>query len=95
MVWTQIEPTPPHVSYLLLSTVLISYVLFTKFLRNRLHLSEPPIALIVGILLGPQVLGWITPNFTKGGYGSHDPEHLGWGWVGQIITTGDIFNADT
>ncbi|EME46457.1 hypothetical protein DOTSEDRAFT_70456 [Dothistroma septosporum NZE10] len=85
MVWSQIEATPPHVSYLLLSTFLISYVHFTKFLRNRLHLSEPPIALVVGIILGPQVLGWVTPNFIRGGYGRHEPDLHGWGWGDNVI----------
>ncbi|PPJ61227.1 hypothetical protein CBER1_06709 [Cercospora berteroae] len=75
----RIEATPPHLTYLLLSTFLISYVLFTNFLRNRLHLSEPPIALLVGILLGPQVLRWLTPNFCDGkGCGSEGKG--GWGW---------------
>ncbi|KAK4504165.1 hypothetical protein PRZ48_005081 [Zasmidium cellare] len=92
MAWSQIEPTPPHLSYLLLSTFLISYVLFTNFLRNRLHLSEPPIALLVGIILGPYVLGWITPNFcsAKGcgagvDFRGADPGHLGWGWGDNVV----------
>ncbi|CAK3943300.1 Sodium hydrogen exchanger [Lecanosticta acicola] len=91
MVWSQIEATPPHVSYLLLATFLISYVLFTNFLRNRLHLSEPPIALLVGIILGPEVLGWITPNFCgQDGCSSAlrlaSPDKLtGWGWGDDII----------
>jgi hypothetical protein len=36
----RIEATPPHVTYLLLSTFLISYVLFTNFLRNRRQWQE-------------------------------------------------------
>ncbi|KAK6421569.1 hypothetical protein LTR95_016795, partial [Oleoguttula sp. CCFEE 5521] len=63
MVWSQIEFTPAHATYLLLSIFLITYALFEKFIRNRLHLSEPPIALLIGIVLGPRLLGWIAPNY--------------------------------
>jgi NhaP-type Na+/H+ or K+/H+ antiporter len=44
------------------------------------HLSEPPIALIVGIILGPAVLQWITPNFSES-KGSSSELEGGWGWV--------------
>jgi hypothetical protein len=40
MVWDQLEPTPPHLTYLLLSTFLISYVLFVRFFRNRREFRE-------------------------------------------------------
>ncbi|KAF7197735.1 putative Na(+)/H(+) antiporter C3A11.09 [Pseudocercospora fuligena] len=85
MVWEQIEPTPPHITYLLLSTFLIFYVLFTNFLRNRLHLSEPPIALIVGIILGPFGLGWLTPNFCKNGECIDGSGSQGWGWGDGVV----------
>jgi NhaP-type Na+/H+ or K+/H+ antiporter len=62
MAWDQLEPTPSHLSYLLLSSFLLVYCLFATFIRNRLHLSEPPLALLLGILLGPKVLGWLTPS---------------------------------
>ncbi|WPH01459.1 Hypothetical protein R9X50_00430500 [Acrodontium crateriforme] len=79
--WSQIEASPPHLTYLLLSTFLISYALFTSFIRNRLHLSEPPIALAFGILLGPRVFSILTPN-TCGLDGCLDPNlgPGGWGW---------------
>nr|POF01376.1 na(+)/h(+) antiporter 1 [Quercus suber] len=91
-VWDQIEATPAHVSYLLLSVFLITYVLFTKFIRNRLHLSEPPIALLFGILIGPRILGWITPNFC-GVNGCPDaidtPDGMGgWGWGDNVFVVG-------
>jgi len=76
MVWEQIEATPAHLTFLLLSGFLISYTLFAKFIRNRLHLSEPPIALLVGIILGPRVLNWLNPNESGGG---------GWGWGDDVI----------
>ena len=83
--WDQIEPTPAHVSYLILSLFLISYTLFAKFIRNRLHLSEPPIALFLGVILGPRVLGWLSPTF-RGvlGSDSDDPELGGWGWGDDV-----------
>jgi len=86
MVWDQIEPTPPHLTYLLLAGFLLSYVLFADFLRNRVHLSEPPIALIVGIILGPRVLGWLSPN-TCGVSGCRDTDDFlgGWGWGDDIV----------
>ena len=87
MAWDQVEPTPAHVSYLTLSLFLIGYTLFTSFIRNRLHLSEPPIALIVGIILGPRALAWLTPNFA-GVNGPQDDKSAdwlgGWGWGDDV-----------
>jgi len=60
--WKQLETTPAHLAYLILSLFLICFALFTKLIRNTLHLSEPPLAVLVGILLGPALLGVITPR---------------------------------
>jgi len=60
--WKQLEPTPAHLTYLILSLFLIMFTLFTKFIRNTLHLSEPPLAVLAGIILGPALLGVITPR---------------------------------
>jgi NhaP-type Na+/H+ or K+/H+ antiporter len=60
--WKQLEPTGPHVTYLLLSTFLVVYALFSSFIRNKLHLSEPPLATLVGIAVGPRGAGLITPE---------------------------------
>lgn len=88
MVWSQIEATPPHITYLLLSTFLILYTLFALFIRNRLHLSEPPIALVLGIILGPRVLGWLNPNSCSG-QGCYDQidggKDMGWGWGDDVV----------
>lgn len=88
MVWEQIEATPAHKTYLLLSGFLLIYTLFATFIRNRLHLSEPPIALLIGILLGPKVLGWLDPNSCKG-KGCIDQisagGHEGWGWGDDTV----------
>lgn len=46
MVWSQLEPTPAHLTYLVLTSFLIVYALFSVLVRNRLHLSEPPLATI-------------------------------------------------
>lgn len=64
----QLDPNPPHTTYLILATFLILYALFAHFIRNRLHLSEPPLATLVGILFGPKVIGLIDP----GTWGSAD-----------------------
>jgi len=60
--WDQLDPTAPHIAYLTISTFLIIYALFSLFIRNSLHLSEPPLAVIWGILLGPYVLRVLIPR---------------------------------
>lgn len=62
MAWKQLEPTAPHLTYLTLSTFLITYALFSSFIRNRLHLSEPPLATLVGIAFGPKGAGLLDPE---------------------------------
>lgn len=59
---SQFEATPAHLTYLLVSFFLIIYALFSRFIRNRLHLSEPPLALLFGIVCGPYVLDILTPQ---------------------------------
>lgn len=59
--WSQLEPTGPHLSYLVLTAFLLMYALFSVMIRNRLHLSEPPLATLFGIAAGPKGLGWLTP----------------------------------
>lgn len=46
MAWSQLEPTPAHLTYLVLTSFLLVYALFSVLVRNRLHLSEPPLATI-------------------------------------------------
>lgn len=62
MVWKQLSLTPSHLTYILLSAFLIVYALFSQFIRNRLHLAEPPLATLFGILVGPNCLGIIDPK---------------------------------
>ena len=62
MVWSQIEATPSHLTYLLLSTFLIIYALFSEFIRNRLHISEPPLATLLGIVIGPKGTQTLSPR---------------------------------
>ena len=56
-----LEPTPAHYTYLLVSLFLILYACFSTFIRNRLHLSEPPLALLFGIAFGPRGLRLLNP----------------------------------
>jgi NhaP-type Na+/H+ or K+/H+ antiporter len=72
MAWIdkQLEPTSAHLLYLILSIFLILYALFSQFIRNRLHLSEPPLATLVGIAFGPR------------GAGLFDPKS--WGWEDNV-----------
>ena len=62
IMWEKLEPTAPHLTYLILACFLITYALFSLFIRNRLHLSEPPLALLIGILVGPFCLNALDPK---------------------------------
>lgn len=70
MGWPAIEPTSPHLTYLILASFLIAYALFSELIRNRLHLSEPPLATLAGIAFGPRGVGALTP--------------IKWGWEDNI-----------
>ncbi|KAK5087719.1 hypothetical protein LTR70_006820 [Exophiala xenobiotica] len=48
-----LEPSGTHLIYLVLSFFLILYAIFSEFIRNRIHLSEPPLATLTGIAFGP------------------------------------------
>lgn len=85
MAWKEIAATPSHRSYLLLSVFLVLYTLFSAFIRNRLHLSEPPLALLFGICLGPKGLGWLTPNACNAQTCLDQDYAQGWGWGDNII----------
>ena len=56
------EPTPAHFAYLILSAFLLIYALFSSFIRNRLHLSEPPLATLMGIAFGPLGANLFSPQ---------------------------------
>lgn len=60
--WDQLEPTPPHIAYLTVPLFLIGYCLFSQFIKNSLHIAEPPLAVFYGIILGPYALNIITPR---------------------------------
>jgi NhaP-type Na+/H+ or K+/H+ antiporter len=62
MAWKQLEPTAPHVTYLTVTAFLLLYALFSLMIRNRLHLSEPPLATVFGIISGPRGLKLIMPH---------------------------------
>lgn len=72
MTWLSkhLEPTVPHLTYLVLSAFLVLYATFSALIRNRLHLSEPPLATLVGIIFGPRCLGVFVPQ--------------GWDWEDNI-----------
>ncbi|KAL9632104.1 MAG: hypothetical protein Q9164_005523 [Protoblastenia rupestris] len=57
-----LEPTAPHFIYLILAGFLIIYALFSSFIRNRLHLSEPPLATLFGIIFGPEGFDLVNPG---------------------------------
>lgn len=72
MAWIDkhLEPTSDHLLYLILSSFLILYALFSQFIRNRLHLSEPPLATLVGIAFGPKGADVFNPH--------------SWGWEDNV-----------
>jgi NhaP-type Na+/H+ or K+/H+ antiporter len=61
MAWSQLELTPPHLTYLVITSFLLIYALFSVLVRNRLHLSEPPLATLWGIIVGPRGFNVLTP----------------------------------
>lgn len=63
-----LELTAAHFSYLIVSGFLIIYALFSQFIRNKLNLSEPPLATLVGIAFGPEGFGLLDPQ----GWGLED-----------------------
>lgn len=70
MAWPEIDAQTSHLVYLLLALFLTIYALFAELIRNRVHLSEPPLATLVGIAFGPRGLSVLDP-FT-------------WGWEDNI-----------
>ncbi|GAD98723.1 Na(+)/H(+) antiporter [Paecilomyces variotii No. 5] len=62
MVWDQLKPTPLHLSYLILSTFLVFYTLFSTWIKNRLYLAEPPLATALGFFLGPRCTSILQPR---------------------------------
>ena len=71
MAWPQLEPSTSHLTYFILAFFLIVYALFSELIRNRAHLSEPPLATFVGIIAGPRGLKILDP-ISK------------WGWEDNI-----------
>ena len=55
-------PTPVHLLYVLLSTFLLVYALASFPIRNTLHLSEPPLATLIGIIFGPRGFDFLNPT---------------------------------
>ncbi|UZJ51572.1 hypothetical protein CBS101457_000892 [Exobasidium rhododendri] len=49
-------------AYSVLGGFIVIYGLVSYIAKDRLYLSEPLIAVTVGIITGPYVLGWIDPN---------------------------------
>ena len=70
MAFPGIEPISAHLTYLILSGFLVLYALFSELIRNRFHLSEPPLATLVGIIFGPRGATALNPQ--------------AWGWEDNI-----------
>lgn len=61
MAWKQLKPTAPHITFAVITFFLIAYALFSLLIRNRFHLSEPPLATLYGIAVGPKGLAFLRP----------------------------------
>ena len=70
MAWPEIDAQTSHLTYLLLSFFLILFALFSELIRNRAHLSEPPLATVAGIAFGPHGITVLNP--------------FKWGWEDNI-----------
>ncbi|KAK0382729.1 LOW QUALITY PROTEIN: hypothetical protein NLU13_9825 [Sarocladium strictum] len=46
---------------MVLTSFLLAYALLSLMIRNRLHLSEPPLATLFGIVIGPRGLAFLRP----------------------------------
>lgn len=57
-----LETTPTHLSYILISTFLLFYALLSSPIRNSFHLSEPPLATLLGIAFGPWGAAFLHPT---------------------------------
>lgn len=57
----ELEPSGTHLVYLILSFFLILYALFSELIRNKIHLSEPPLATLTGIVFGPIAVDILGP----------------------------------
>ncbi|BFZ56073.1 hypothetical protein PYCC9005_003115 [Savitreella phatthalungensis] len=57
-----IDTSNSHKVYVLLSVFLLVYALLSNFIRDRLHLAEPPLAMVWGMTVGPGGLGLIAPD---------------------------------
>jgi NhaP-type Na+/H+ or K+/H+ antiporter len=53
------NPTEINLALLTISGLIILLGIFSNPMRNRLWISDPLIALLVGILLSPSLLGWV------------------------------------
>lgn len=57
-----LEPTRSHLAYLAVSVFLVLFALLSSFIKNRLHASEPPLALLYGVLVGPRGVDLMNPE---------------------------------
>ncbi|KAF8608689.1 hypothetical protein BDV93DRAFT_518754 [Ceratobasidium sp. AG-I] len=54
-----------NICLVVLSLYICGYGLISYVVKHRLLLSEPLVALLFGIVVGPAVLGWVDPNLWK------------------------------
>ncbi|ORY22016.1 Sodium/hydrogen exchanger family-domain-containing protein [Naematelia encephala] len=56
------EVTAPHLAYAFLGGFVVLFGMFSLLIKERLYIGEAPIAVVVGIVLGPYVLGLFDPG---------------------------------
>ncbi|ORY78560.1 Na/H antiporter-like protein [Protomyces lactucae-debilis] len=60
--WNPINWNHSDRAFIVLTSFLLTFALFSNFIRDRLHLAEPPLATLWGILTGPRCLHAIDPK---------------------------------
>ncbi|KAG9126646.1 hypothetical protein FRC07_002618 [Ceratobasidium sp. 392] len=61
----EINTSDLNISLATLSLYICGYGLVSYVVKHRLYLSEPLVALLFGIIIGPAVLEWVNPNLWK------------------------------
>ncbi|KAJ1304779.1 hypothetical protein OPQ81_005915 [Rhizoctonia solani] len=61
----EIDTSDLNICLATLSVYICIYGLVSYVIKHRLYLSEPLIASLFGIIVGPAVLGWVDPNLWK------------------------------
>lgn len=60
-VWSQLNPSKPHVAYCVLSVFAAFYSVCSSIVKENLYLGEAVLAAVYGLIVGPHCLKWFDP----------------------------------